>query len=330
MVNETDKHGTAARTQPALDELQASLGAMNGCLGDGESSYVPSYWNTLSREGAEPKPIRRPQEYAGGERLSILCTQLDLPAKQQRMLVQEWCAFLPSLGNVRTLWFQSRVPQELFDAACSLPSLTGLWIKWSGIRSLDALSRLATLRYLYLGRSGSIESLAPIGAMSQIEWLQLAGTAKATSLQPFASLRHLVGLGFTGGDGKPMETPTLAPLSDLATLEWLHLGALRVADGSLRPLGNLANLRWLGLPNFFAMREFAWLSTRLSRTACDWLAPYCRFHGSVFPCPKCKRNCRVMTSGQPSRSPCPSCDTQRLAEHVLAFNAAVAQARHTA
>ena len=311
----------------SFTELQAWLRTLNGGLADGESDIVPSYWNTLSLAGVHPKSVRYPQDYSGGDTLSIVCTQLDLPARQQRLLVEEWCEALPTFTAVRTLWFESRLSQELFEAACKLSALEGLWIKWSGIKRLEALSQLNSLRYFYLGQSGALESLEPLVAMNALEWLQLEGTTKAPSLEPFQRLIHLKGFGFCGGDGKPIETASLSPLSSLKALEWLHLGALRVADQSLRPLGELKDLRWLGIGNYFSVAEYAWLSTRLTTTACSRLAPFSRFHPSVFPCPKCKANYRVMTTGKGSKLLCPSCDTDQLAKHVMAFRAAAEAAR---
>jgi hypothetical protein len=315
---------------PSLAEVIDELRTTSGFLANNETSYVPSFWNTLASSNVVPKPLRRPEEYAGGEYLSILCTQLDVPAKQQAMLVKEWCEAIPTFTGVRTIWFHSRVSQELFDAACTLPMLDGLWIKWNNVQSLASLERLTSLRKLYLGQSGAVESLQPISSLSQLEWLQVAGTAKASSLEPFRDLKNLMGLGFAGGDGKPIEVQSLEPLAELTQLEWLQLGALRVSDGSLRPLGRLTGLRWLGLANYFSHQEFAWLSTRLPDAACDWLTPFCRYHRSVFACPKCKTNSRVLTSGKGSKALCPSCDTERLAKQVIAFNEAVSAARHDA
>ena len=73
----------------SLAQIEISLSTLNGCLADTETKYVDSYWKTLSQTGVEPSPIRAPQEYMVGETLSIVCTQLDMPAKQQRLLVQE-------------------------------------------------------------------------------------------------------------------------------------------------------------------------------------------------------------------------------------------------
>ena len=287
---------------------------------------MPSYWGEWVKSGREPRTVRHPADYTGGDTLSIVCTQLDLPAKAQRQLVHDWCEALPRLTGLRTLWFHSRVPQDLFDAACAVPGLEGLWIKWSGVRSLDAVSAARSLRYLHIGQSGGIESTAPLSALDTLAWLQIGGTAKCPTLDFVAPLTQLRGFGFVGGDGKPLLVPTLEPLAAHTRLEWLHLGAIKVSDGSLSPLGDLQGLRWLGLPNHFALQEFAWLSTRLAHTACDWLAPFACFHRSVFPCPACRTRCRVMTTGKGSKLLCPACDNARLARQVQAFEAAA----HTA
>ncbi|MBT9487015.1 MAG: leucine-rich repeat domain-containing protein [Rubrivivax sp.] len=299
----------------------------NGALPDGETSTLPSFWGTLARAGTEPRTIRHPQQFEGGEHLSIACTQTDLPATAQKALVAQWCAVLPSLRGVRVLWLQSKVPQALFDAACQLPGLQSLYLKWNGLQQLDALGQCPTLRHLHLGASGGIVSVAPLQTLPALAWFQIANAHKIGRLDDLAGLQQLEGLAFTGGDSQPATVPSLAPLAGLQRLRWLQLGALRVGDGSLRPLGSLAGLQWLGLPNHFEQAEFAWLSTRLTQTRCDWLAPFARFHRSVFPCPVCRRAgrdfCRVMTSGRGSKLLCPHCDAAALARQVAAFEHAV-------
>lgn len=296
----------------------------SGCLPEGQSSYEPSVWNRLAQGGRQPRSIRSPDQWAGGETLSVACTQTELPAREQRALVQAWCEVLPTLTGLKTLWFTSRVPQDLFDAACRIPGLEGLWLKWNGLRSIAAAEGHATLKQLHLGESASLESLDAPHRMPALRWFQVDGVRKLATLEPLRGLEGLEGLGFTGGDGKGLEVPSFEPLSALTGLRWLHLGAVRPADGSLRPLGGLTGLRWLGLPNRFETVEYAWLSRRLTATKCDWLAPYARFHRSVFPCTQCKANCRVMTAGRRSKLLCPACDAAALGRHVAAWEQAVA------
>jgi len=93
-----------------------------------------SYWYHRPLRNFPPTIIRYSSEYDGGDRLCLVCAQTDIPAKKQRELVCEWCDLLPSLTEVRTLWFQSKVTQELFEAACGIKKLEGLYIKWSDIK----------------------------------------------------------------------------------------------------------------------------------------------------------------------------------------------------
>lgn len=296
----------------------------SGCLPEGGATSEASVWIRRARDGLEPRAIRSPGQWAGGDALAIACTQTELPAREQQALVRAWCEVLPTLTGLRRLWFTSRVPQELFDAACRIPGLQGLWLKWNGLQSIDAAAGHAALAELHLGSSASLTSLEPLRQLPALRWFQVDGTRKVATLEPLRGLDRLEGLGFTGGDGKGLEVPSFEPLAGLTGLRWLHLGAVRPADGSLRPLGGLTGLRWLGLPNRFEMAEYAWLSRRLVDTQGDWLAPYTRFHRSVFPCFRCKANCRVVTTGRGSRLLCPDCDAAALAKKVAAWEQAAA------
>jgi hypothetical protein len=53
---------------------------------------VPSYRGEWVKSGREPATVRQVTDYTGGDTLSIHGTQLDLPARQQRQIVQDWYA----------------------------------------------------------------------------------------------------------------------------------------------------------------------------------------------------------------------------------------------
>ena len=268
-----------------------------------------------------PASIQGPTQYTGGDRLAVDCTQTGLPAAEQRRLVQEWCEALPTLDKVRVLWLTSRVPQELFDAACRMPALESLWVKWSGLDSIEALQHAGRLRHLRLGSSPGVSDLAALERLPHLRWLELENLKRVTRLEPLARLRRLEGLAFTGAEGQRNTVESLRPLSGLGNLTWLHLGGLYVRDGSLAPLAALRKLRWLGLGNFFETREFATLARALPATQCGWLAPFATFHASVFPCAQCKQASRVMTSGKGSKLLCPVCDAKKLADVVAKWDA---------
>lgn len=319
-----------SETVTSLDELAQSVRSITGAADDNEQRFVPGHWHSKNTKNIAPATIRSPEEFTGGDRISISCTQTELSARDQKALVKSWCESLPAMQSLRTVWFTSKVPQELFDAACSLPLLEGLYLKWNGIKKLDSISSLDTLKFLHLGGSSSVESLAPLSGMRQLEWLQINNPTKAFDLEPLSTLSGLAGLGFTGLEGKKHHVPSLRPLESLTALRWLHLGAVHVADGSLKPLAFLKKLEWLGLGNFFPTEEFASLSIDLPNTYCDWLAPYATYHRSVFPCRKCKANWKVMTSGRSGQLLCPTCDNVKLAKHIIRFRSAqsAAEARN--
>lgn len=315
-----------AYTSAPLEAVAAELAASDGSAPEGTNRFVPSFWAANRSPHFPPPAIAEPDEWDGAPNVRVVCTQTGLSARDQRNLVDRWCAALPAMVAVQVLWLDSRVPQELFDAACQMPQLAGLYLKWNGVKDLSSLRGLHDLRYLHLGASSSVESLRPLQAMNKLEWLQIESPTKDFCLEPLGGLSNLVGLGFTGVEGKKHCVPSLSPLSSLLQLRWLHLGAVHVVDGSLRPIGGLTNLDWLGIGNFFPVEELAWLKSRLPRTACDWLQPFCRFHKSLFPCRTCKQNWRVMTSGKGSKLLCPTCDSLKLAKHVIAYDQAFQQA----
>lgn len=277
------------------------------------------FWYHRPDEDFPPRSVRRPEDYTGGEHLAIACTQTDLPAKAQKALVQSWCEFLPTLNGVRYLWFQSRTPQELFDAACRIPSLEGLYVKWGGVTSLAALPALERLQALHLGSSPGVTNIDVLGEMSSLRWLELDNLKTITDLSPLATLTALEGLGFSGAEGKRQTLDTLAPLAALTRLRWLHLGAIHVADGSLRPLGKLKALRWIGLGNFFDVSEFAWLAAALPDVTSDWTKPCLDLSHLGIRCKKCRKHAMVMLSGKGRGTICPECDAAKLQKQLAAF-----------
>ena len=306
------------RISPAfLDEVRGIVG-----FSDDDTRIVPSYWYHRPDQDFPPKAIARPEDHSGGPTLNISCTQSDMPASAQKKLVRLWCETLPTLKSVRTLWFSCRVSQELFDAACTMPGLEGLYLKWNVVESLQSLRLAPQLRYLYLGASSRVESLEHVASLKELEWFQVESPSKAFEIEALGKMARLVGLGLTGSESKKLELQSFAPLSELRGLKWLHLGAVHVRDASLVPLAQLTSLEWLGVGNYFSVEEFARLSAHLPGVICDWLSPYVRYHRSMFPCRTCGVNWRVGTPGKGSKLLCPTCDTQKLAESIVRFNEA--------
>ena len=158
-----------------------------------------SFWYYRPTKDFPPRVIQHLEEYDGSERLNLACTQTDLKALQQKKLVREWCEILPTMENVRFLWFSSRVSEPLFEAACEMVNLVGLYIKWSGIKSIASIPKLKNLGYLHIGSSPSLAPLDPLGEVSELEWLELENIRATRDLGFLREFTNLKGLTI-GGD----------------------------------------------------------------------------------------------------------------------------------
>tara|TARA_R110002020_G_scaffold164057_3_gene350402 strand:+ start:744 stop:1700 length:957 start_codon:yes stop_codon:yes gene_type:complete len=290
-----------------------------------------SYWYHRPQRDFPPATITDPAHYAGGDRLSLAITQTNLPAREQRALVTRWCELLPTLDEVRTLWFHTRVTQEIFEAACTMPRLQGLYVKWSAITSLAPLAGHRALSHLHLGGAPSatgLEALATLPALVDLELHNVNASADLAFVQGLQGLRAL-GLAGDSNSIKPLKIPSLAPLADLQEIERLSLHTVRVGDGSLAPLAEMRKLRWLSLANVFPMEEVARLAGRRPDIECDL---FVASNGPVasIACKKCRRYTLHMTTGKGKPWLCETCDGDRLAKHLAAFETLRAAASSTA
>ena len=199
------------------------------------------YW--ARRRGFPPESVESPDELSRPRKnLCVVCTQLDMPAGAQRKLVRAWCDLLPTLKSVEHLWFLSRVPQDLFDAACKAPRLKGLYVKWSGIKSIEALTDAQHLRFFHLGDSAQLQSIDVLSSMRQLRWLDLVNIKRISRLDPIGELQGLEGLSVDGSTWTTQRVETLAPIGRLTSLKYLSIVNLRAADKTLRPLFALRSL----------------------------------------------------------------------------------------
>lgn len=203
---------------------------------------VDYFWYWRPERDFPPQPVTRPEEVRESERLNIACTQTGFPARQQQEIVTAWARLLPTLTNLRYLWMTSRVPQLLFEAACQVPCLEGLYIKWSGITDLKPITTAAGIRRFHLGPSARVKSIAPLGELRQLSWLGLELLSRIRHLDPISQLVGLEGLSLEGSMGTTWRVTTLAPLGTLKSLRYLSIANLRSDDRSLTPLFPLTRL----------------------------------------------------------------------------------------
>ena len=201
------------------------------------------FWSHLQINGRVPKPVNYLDEYQEGAFINIVCTQLSISDYQQKKLVNQWVNRIPEMDHIRYLWFSSRVNQALFDAACKIHHLKGLYIKWSGIKDLSNLANLKNLKYLHIGSSPSVESIDVFSKMSQLIVLQIENFKRIRELSPLRSLSQLEGLAIEGSMWNAQIVDSLEPLSDLQNLRYIFLANLRSLDETLEPLTRLKKLR---------------------------------------------------------------------------------------
>jgi hypothetical protein len=302
------------------DSLRTALNAAQLLTPGPEAGY----WSF--RLNPAPPAIRSPDDFSGGDRLCIASTQTNLPARAQKQLVERWCHFLPILEGVRYIWFTSKVSQDLFEAACKVRDLEGLYVKWSSISSVTSLSAARALKYLHIGSSPAISDLTPIAKLVHLIWLELNNLKTISDLTPLQALSNLEGLAFTGAEGRHHTVLSFAPLAKLSHLRWLHLGSIHAKDNSLRALGTLKDLRWLGVGNFFPWQEFAWLSAQLPNTACPWFTPGDDLGRIGIKCKRCGSGIMLL-SGKGSGKLCPTCNAEKFSVFSAKFLTLVAGAR---
>jgi hypothetical protein len=217
------------------------------------------FWCYRPGEGFPPIAIRDPEDYDAGPSASIACTQTGLPPREQARLVRHWCKVLPTLTELEFLWFHSKVPQELFDAACRVPHLQGLWIKWSSIKSIEAVSRCANLRFLHLGSSSQIESIEHLRGLQSLVWLELQNIKRLSDLTVIGDLQQLHGLAIEGSVWTTQVVDSLAPLAKLRSLRYLSLVNLKARDKTLRPLFSLSSLEGFHAAQWWSEEEVSQL-----------------------------------------------------------------------
>ncbi len=201
---------------------------------------VYGYWPARQLNGEIPDAIQHPDDYDGEATLNVSCTQTALTRAAQARLVAQWCERLPELP-VRTLVLSSKVPQTLFDAACAMPRLEALSIKWGSYESLAPLAAANGLRALWLGAAPALQDLSPLGRLTGLQqlYIEAPGPVDLGFLQ---SLRQLKEFGLSAGRGRRSSTRSLEPLASLDALEMLWLVSIDVEEGGLVPLHGLPAL----------------------------------------------------------------------------------------
>lgn len=267
-----------------------------------------------------PRPIVDPAEHDGGDKLRLSFDLGAVAEADKKRVVAHWCKVLPTLSALRWLSLWSHVTPPQFEAACRLPALECLQIKWSNVRRLDAIEALAFLRYLHIGSSTKIESIAPLASLRQLRLLEIENFTLIADFSPLEQLTTLESLVVTGSMWTRQDVGSLDTFARMSWLKHLAIDTTRVS--SLRPLAALTGLKTLDLGGRLPMAEYAWLSAKLPDTDCRWFHPWLDLAGSgIGRCTSCGQDSKVMLTGKGAPVLCARCDQAKLARHAEAFDA---------
>jgi Leucine-rich repeat (LRR) protein len=179
--------------------------------------------------------------------------------------IKIWNATLEKLDNVEYIWTYHKVSQATFEAICNMKNLKGICIKWSSIKNLDCLQHQPQLQHLDLGLSSSIESIAPVGEMSNLVTFGSENLKKVQDWSPISKLTQLEGLAVCGGMYNKLKLDSIQFVTPLRNLKYLSLISTKVVDKSLKPIESLKDLRSLRVIFDWSEEEFAELRKKLPK-----------------------------------------------------------------
>ena len=272
-----------------------------------------------------PKSIASYGDYDGAERLQLSWDLGRVSEKEKKQVIKQWSETLPELENVRWLSLWSHVTSPLFEAACRMPNLECLRIKWSNVRDISAIGNLRHLKYLHFGSSTKIESIDPLGTLASLHLLEIENFKLIADFSSLTRLTSLESLAVTGSMWARQDIGALETFARMTWLQSLVLDTWKVK--TLRPLANLQKLKFLDFGNRLPMTEYAWLSAMLPNTECRWFKPCLDLSGIGFSkCTQCKQDAKVMLTGKGAKLLCRVCDSKQIERHEAAFNVAKSQA----
>ncbi len=191
-------------------------------------------------------------EYDGGDELVINCTQLgdNYSQKEKKRVLSEWCEFLDkNPSRFKKLKFGTRMPQELFNAACKQTDLRNLEVKWGAYKDLSEIENLKNLDFLYIGSGAGVESVTPISKLKNLSGLYIENFQKIQDYSPIASLQNLTSLTLCGDGLGPqyVNVESIAFLKEMPQLRFLNLLTIQLKDKDYSPILGLTNLEYLSL-----------------------------------------------------------------------------------
>ncbi len=219
-------------------------------LTDRQIEYGFNYY--FKEEDDKIRRVVELAEYNGEEKLTINCTQLgdSFTQKDKKRVVLEWCEFLHQNPTAFTeLHFDTRMPQELFDAVCSQKRLKQLDIKWGAYKDISAIENLTSIELLCIGSGAGVESVEPLSKLKNIIALQVENFQKITNYDCLSELITLESLSIEGDRMGPkyIKIDTIDFVCNISQLRFFRLLAVRLESKDYSPIIELKNLENLTL-----------------------------------------------------------------------------------
>jgi len=149
------------------------------------------------------------------------------------------------------------------------------------VDNIADISKFSNTEELSIQWNNKLEDITPLQQLINLKILILIDTPKINNLVPLSELRNIKMLSFSGGIDTKNVANSLLPLSKLTSLVLIQLHNLKVRDGGIKPLSKLTNLKELDVSNQFPTEEYAFLSTVLINTHCNYFAPYVEIGQSI-------------------------------------------------
>ncbi len=196
-------------------------------------------------------------DYKGESSIEIYCTQLGdsltpkyKAQKDKKRVLNEWCAFLTTNTTLFTeLYFNTRMPQELFNAVCMQKNLKKLIIKWGVYPDISLISNLGNLEYLGLGSGAGVQTIDSLSQLSNLLALCIENFQKISDYHSLAKLNKLESLSIIGNGLSPqyIHVDSLRFLEKMEQLRFFRFMTARLKDKNFKPVLALKNLEHLTL-----------------------------------------------------------------------------------
>ena len=126
------------------------------------------------------------------DEICLLCTQLGVSSYAQKKIVDEWYNYLKlETKKFRKIESVSRTNQAIFNAICYQEDLTYLFIKWLVAESIELITQLSNLSFLYLDIPPRIVEISALASLRKLKVLHLINSAPINDLSFLNSLIDL-------------------------------------------------------------------------------------------------------------------------------------------